>query len=537
MKLLTTLFLALALILQAETLKLIENGKPVAQLESTGNSWEQSDSGYTGKGTGQTIQFPREITAEGFELDCTLSIAKLNHSAAGISFGSQLFGLDGRGGFFLEGGCFPKKSIAGNDSFITPGKPFHFKATVSKGKILFTIDGEKVIEAPFSNKTFSGITIRPHRGELSIQDLVVTGTFKQLEKLNFVFACGTDGYKSYRIPAIVSSKKGTLLAFAEGRVHHSGDHGNIDNVLKRSFDGGKTWQPLQVVTDDGKHTCGNAAPVVDQKSGRIFLVSCGSHFSEGAIMAGKGPRNVFIQHSDDDGETWTEPRDISKMVTKKDWRWYATGPCSGIQIREGKYKGRLIIPANHSVFIDGKNIYRAHCIYSDDLGKTWEIGESAGDGSNESQIAEAEANQLYHNMRMQSHSQGMRSTRYSKDGGKNWSDLKHDAILNGPRCQGSVIRDYSKPRRLIFSNPATLRKREGMTIRVSENGGRSWPYRKLVWKKSSAYSDLVMVDKDTVGILFECGHRAYAQEGILFRRYSMDALLSRDKTAESNTEG
>lgn len=93
-------------------------------------------------------------------------------------------------------------------------------------------------------------------------------------ELSYVFKAGDDNYKSFRIPAIVATKKGTLLAFAEGRVNHSGDHGDIDIVAKRSNDGGKTWSKLIMVRDNGKHVAGNPAPVVDQQTGRIYLVSC-----------------------------------------------------------------------------------------------------------------------------------------------------------------------------------------------------------------------------------------------------------------------
>jgi len=411
------------------------------------------------------------------------------------------------------------------DELIQAGKEFTFKAVGCDGKIAFYIDGKEITSQPYAVEQVFGLGLRPHRSEMAIRDFKVTGTFAKLEKLPFLFACGKEGYKSYRIPAITRTTQGTLLAFAEGRKHHWGDHGDIDLVMKRSTDNGKTWSDLEIVFDNNDHVAGNPCPLVDRKSGRVFLLSCTSEVPEGAIMQGKERRVIHIQYSDDDGKTWSKPRDISKGIYPDDWRWYATGPCSGIQILQGKHKGRLVVPANHSVFEDGKNTYRAHSLYSDDFGKTWKLGEGSAAGGNECQIAEAGEDLLYQTIRMQNHSKGMRGTRYSKNGGKNWSSLEHDKTLHGPRCQGSVIRDYSEPNRLIFSNPATPGKREGMTLRISEDGGKTWPYSKLVLRTSSAYSDLVITADDQVGILFEGGHHAYAAEGIIFQLFSKDELL------------
>ena len=338
------------------------------------------------------------------------------------------------------------------------------------------------------------------------------------EGLEYVFKSGTDGYNTYRIPAIVMSKKGTLLAFAEGRVNHSGDHGNLDIVLKRSTDGGKSWSDLVMVQDDGNNQCGNPAPVVDRKSGRIFLLSNGSTASEGAVMQGKATRECYIQYSDDDGLTWSPRRNISDQVRPEGWRWYAMGPCSGIQIQEGRNKGRLVVAANHS---DEKGSYQSHSLYSDDAGKTWKVGVTAELGSNESQIAEVSPDLLVQNMRMQTHGQGVRAIRTSSDGGKTWTPLKHEAQLPCPRCQGSVIRDYSARGRLFFSNPAAQpRTRKQMTIRVSRDGGKTWPLKKVVYDGPSGYSNLVMLGKDRVGILYEAGLKDLA-EGIAFHVYAV----------------
>lgn len=351
------------------------------------------------------------------------------------------------------------------------------------------------------------------------------------EAIPYVFKSGTDGYKSYRIPAVVVTNKGTLVSFAEGRVNHSGDDGNIDIVARRSEDGGRTWSELVLVQNDGEYTCGNPAPVVDRSTGRILLLSCGSTASEGAVMDGRFSREVYMQYSDDDGRTWTKRKNISNQVKRDNWRWYATGPCSGIQIREGKYKGRLVIPANHS---DENKVYRSHCFYSDDHGMTWELGSSAGDGSNESQIVEISPELLVQNMRMQTHGKGFRGIRTSRDGGRTWSELEHDENLPCPRCQGSVMKDMSGNGWLYFSNPAAIpRSRKGMSIRVSTDKGKSWPWITEVYHGPSGYSNLVMINESSVGILYEAGEKDLA-EGIAFRSYPVKSLIKRLEDKKDN---
>jgi len=155
-----------------------------------------------------------------------------------------------------------------------------------------------------------------------------------------VFVSGQEGYRVFRIPAIVVSNRGTLLAFCEGRRDGGGDSGDIDLVRKRSFDGGKTWGPLGVVWDDGPHTCGNPCPVVDRSTGTIWLhlTRNDGRDHQRAIDAGtsREPRTAWGTKSADDGATWSEPVNISPAVRKPHWRWYGTGPCNAIQPRSGR---------------------------------------------------------------------------------------------------------------------------------------------------------------------------------------------------------
>ena len=324
-----------------------------------------------------------------------------------------------------------------------------------------------------------------------------------------LFTSGTHGYHTFRIPAVIATKKGTLLAFCEGRKNSRSDTGDIDLVYRRSTDGGKTWSKLQVLWNEGPNTAGNPCPVVDTSNGRIWLPMTWNN--------GKDPqrkiqnktsidtRRVFITFSDDDGQTWAKPKEITKQAKRKDWTWYATGPGNGIQIQRGKHKGRLVIPCDHNVIVGGKNRRRSHCLYSDDHGKSWKISESLDDNTNECTVAELSDGRLMLNMRSY-HGQNRRAVSYSKDGGHSWSKVILDKSLLEPVCQASLIR-YSFPgkkakTRLIFSNPASKR-RERMTLRISRDDGKTWPHNQLVYTGSSAYSCLVALPKGKVGLLYE----------------------------------
>ena len=150
-------------------------------------------------------------------------------------------------------------------------------------------------------------------------------------KIKVLFRKGVDGYNNIRIPAICSTKEGTLLAFAEGR--EAGDKGDIDLIMRRSEDEGKTWGRIDVIWDDKDNTCGNPCPVVDLDTGTIWLFltwNLGSD-SETAIMTGQSghPRSPWVTYSDDDGKTWAKPKKLPHLRKKK-WTWYATGPGNGI---------------------------------------------------------------------------------------------------------------------------------------------------------------------------------------------------------------
>ncbi|MER6089619.1 sialidase family protein [Streptomyces bluensis] len=349
------------------------------------------------------------------------------------------------------------------------------------------------------------------------------------------FRAGEEGYASFRIPAVVATADGTLLAFCEGRVGSGADFGNIDVVLKRSTDGGRTWGPLEVAAQNGDDLAGNPAPVV-LDTGRVLLVHVrnAAHATEDAIRRGQvsaaDGRRVWVQYSDDEGRTWSTPKEITETAKRADWRWYATTPGHALRLSTG----RVVVPANHSLPPGGQDTgtegkYNGgHCLLSDDRGTTWRIGyvDDNTDGYinvNETTAAELPDGRVYFNTRNDSPSPGTRADAHSADGGTTLvKPFRPQAGLVTPVCEGSVLQ-LRDPDLLLYSGPADPGFRALMTVRVSEDGGTTWRSAHTVDGLPAAYSDLVRVDADTVGLLYETGDFS-AYETITFRRIPVNAL-------------
>ncbi len=349
-----------------------------------------------------------------------------------------------------------------------------------------------------------------------------------LESLNFIFKGGNENYKCFRIPAVVTTNNGTLLAFAEGRKNGCSDTGDIDLVMKRSTDGGKTWGKLNVLWHDEGNTCGNPAPVVDEVTGDIFLLSTWNlgtdHESDIIAQKSEDTRRVFILKSTNDGKSWSRPKEITSDVKLPHWTWYATGPGSGIQILGGKYKGRLVIACDH-IEAETKKYY-SHTIFSDDHGSTWLLGGTTPqDQVNECEVVELSDHSLMLNMRNYDQNMSSRQLAYSYDGGESWKDMHHHETLVEPICQASTLRFQIKDHvYVLFVNPADVKNRVNMTLRLSKDDGKSWPIEKQIFPGPSAYSDLSLKDGENIGILYE-GGRESAYEGIIWETVSIKELL------------
>ncbi|MFJ9614928.1 exo-alpha-sialidase [Streptomyces noursei] len=350
------------------------------------------------------------------------------------------------------------------------------------------------------------------------------------------------GYFCFRIPAIVRAVRGTLLAFAEGRVHDCGDAGDIDLVLKRSTDGGRTWGPLQVVNHGDGDTHGNPVPLVDRRTGRIILAETyNKGRTDGLSCDVPCDRTPHLQYSDDDGATWSAPRDLTRSIRPRRWNsWYATGPVHGIQLAHGRHAGRLVFGVNAESYTGGRIIANhAALVHSDDGGTTWRVGALdtwpiARDGTfrqkpSEMTLLERSDGSIYVNGREQDGTDlGNRTAAVSRDGGDSFTaPFRTIPDLYTPMVQASALRlsrssgDGGHDRTLLAA-PADPDRRRTMTIRSSYDEGRTWEGVDRGARVSadwSGYSDLVAVSPTVTGLLYE-GGTADARDEIRFARFT-----------------
>lgn len=323
-----------------------------------------------------------------------------------------------------------------------------------------------------------------------------------------LFQPGEGGYSAFRIPSIIVLPSGRILAFCEGRMHGLQDWGTIHIVMKYSDDNGRTFSPLSLVTQNGEHTIGNPCPVYDRDTKLLHLLLNGNRADggEALILKGQAPRTVLHVQSADEGRTWSSLQDISKETRKANWTWYAIGPCHGIQLRSG----RLLLACNHAVQQPEKECsgpYTAHCIYSDDHGKSWQIGEDVTENTNECALAQLQDGRIYINMRSY-HGKSCRAIAYSSDEGLSWQDFRLDRALPDPICQGSVLFCevlWNRKHMLLCSNVPQTQERRNLAIHISEDSGQTWTRSLLLHEGPAAYSDMAQQSQHTLLCIYECG--------------------------------
>lgn len=335
-----------------------------------------------------------------------------------------------------------------------------------------------------------------------------------------LFRAGEEGYPRYRIPSLLTTKRGVVLAFCEAR--QAGDHSHNDLVQKRSTDGGHTWSPLRVIIQHPLDALNNPTSICLRESGRVLLFY--EHYPDGTgeqkVVPGYEGKVVttYLIHSDDDGRTWSVPRNISRQVKKEtEWTSLASGEGVAIQLRRGPHAGRIVVPANHGPH----NQWYAFCYFSDDDGQNWKFGGDTQQFLNECQVIERVDGSLLLNARNYD-PKGFRGLAISRDSGLTWEAAGHDKTLIEPTCQGCLIR-YSdpldgEPSRLLFSNPAHQTKRMRMTVRVSHDEGNTWPVARLLHEGPAAYSCLSRLPNGDAGILYEAGEKG-PYETIRFARF------------------
>ncbi|MEX0290518.1 MAG: exo-alpha-sialidase [Flavobacteriaceae bacterium] len=331
------------------------------------------------------------------------------------------------------------------------------------------------------------------------------------------FFSGLNGYHSFRIPAVIKTKK-VLLAFAEGRKNSTSDFGDIDLVYRRSKDNGKSWEPLKLLFNLDTMAVQNPSPVFIEDENRVVLLFNTTHLSEHDVLNTdyhpKDQRRAYVTSSLDEGISWAKPREITSSVKLPHWRWHAIGPVHAIQLKYGEKKGRLVVPVAISIE-KGNSAYTMALIFSDDAGKSWNIGAvdtNLNDPvqSNETTIVELKDGRIYVNTR--DHLGGSktknRGETYSLDGGESFQEpiIESDKFPS-PIVQASLLRFRLKKRKkeslILFSTPSTPDKRENLIVMSSTDESESWQAFIKVHNGFSAYSDMVQLNSRTLGVLFE----------------------------------
>jgi len=390
----------------------------------------------------------------------------------------------------------------------------------------------------FSGEYHARLTIiSPDYQQVTYEKIVsVDGKDQPLHKTP-VFVNGQEGYACYRIPSIVRAINGDLVAFAEGRLESCSDSTDIIRIVcKRSHNNGKTWSPLQIIArnlvEGQEYAVQQNAPVVDviHGTGRIILLYNKLEHSEFELAESKGASRIFCIISDDNGGSWHSEKDISQQVHRPA-QWRVQRPTLGhaIQLHSGRlFFAGMMTDGDNSIFQSQNYVF-----WSDDLGETWTIGGIIPYiGLNEATAVELGNGDIMINSRAYHDEKpiGLRAItigHFVDDNTMEFDKTYFDKILIDPPIQASIIRytyshqsQFGSKSRLLFSNPNHAHARYNLTIRLSDDEGKTWGIGKTVEAGSSAYSDLVIQDDMRIGVLYERGN----QGGIFYTNFALEWL-------------
>ena len=423
----------------------------------------------------------------------------------------------------------PGKTLAANPSYSvrkSEVQPKNDRTIVLKGEQklfpgynFFWVSLEMQPSASLQTKVTADITSVKADGKENPTKLVSDKNIERRMGIGVRHA-GDDGSAAFRIPGLVTTNKGTLLGVYDVRYNSSVDlQEHIDIGLSRSTDGGKTWEKMRLPLAFGEYDglpaaqngVGDPSILVDTKTNTVWIVAAWTHgmgnqrawWSSHPGMDLNHTAQLVMAKSTDDGKTWSAPINVTEQVKLPEWYFLLQGPGQGITTSDGT----LVFPIQ---FIDKTRIPNAGIMYSKDRGETWKIHNYARTNTTEAQVAEVEPGVLMLNMR--DNRGGSRAVYTTTDFGQTWKEHESSrTALIEPVCMASLISVKAKDNvlgkdLLIFSNPNSTSARKDMTIKISMDGGKTWSadHQLLLDEDYNwGYSCLTMIDKETIGILYE----------------------------------
>ncbi len=384
----------------------------------------------------------------------------------------------------------------------------------------------------------------------------------RLDKID-LFTANEGGYPLYRIPGLVVTAKGSLLAYCEARKNAKGDWGHIDILVRRSTDGGATWSaPLKMPLPEGplernpaavaqglgkpgEITLNNPVAIVDRQAGTVVLLYC--------VEYGR----CYATLSSDDGQTFSKPFDITatfdKFRPEYAWKVLAVGPGHGIQLKNGRLVATVWLSTGTGGHAHRPSVTTT--IFSDDGGQTWQRGEIAAQETkplinpNETSLVELLDGRVMLNIRSES-KEHRRAISFSSDGATKWTTPAfHDELLE-PICMAGLNRLHGETpagkTQLVFSNPHNLdradgklapgtgRDRRNVTVKLSLDDGATWPISRSLEPGKSGYSDLAVGPDNTIYCFYERGSSDgnYATQHLTVARFNVEWLIGKKDAAK-----
>ena len=410
------------------------------------------------------------------------------------------------------------KEVANLDKKVTTGRGFPSHVAIKLPEEI--IGGLKIICTAPAGKGVLIDDLKFHKGnppKPAPNPYVATEKIRNILDSKALFVSGTENTHTFRIPAIITAPNGDLIASCDARRKSSADLiwvRDIDIVVKRSTDNGKTWTDMEMVCDFGDgRPASDPSFIVDKVTGEIF---CFYNYMD----QDNAPKEfrLWYQSSKDNGKTWSKPRDITDDISHKDWKmdfkFITSG--RGIQTADGELLHTLV------------NLKRGlHLFGSKDHGKTWGYYPVPIKPANESKVIQLADNSLMINCRH--NGKGQRYVHNSNDHGKSWEGYK-DMTLPDPGCNGAILRytsikDGYKKNRLLFVNASSVKGRKNLSLRISYDEGKTWSKGKVIDSGPSAYSDITICKDGTIGILYEPGYKE-----VRFTRVSLEDLTDGEDT-------